>query len=157
MPIAITDDHQELASTVRSVLTAQKALQAARSLLESEDEPRPSYWREMAELGWLGIHLPEEYGGSGAGLLELVVVLDELGRQVAPGPFLPTVLASAVIDQCGTTAQRQRLLPGLAEGSRTAALGLAGPGLALDQRHPLGWGRRRARRERGRPAAAPGG
>ena len=84
MPIAITDDHQELASTVRGVLTAHKALQTARALLESEDEPRPSYWREMADLGWLGIHLPEEYGGSGAGLLELVVVLDELGRQVAP-------------------------------------------------------------------------
>ena len=85
----------------------------------------------MADLGWLGIHLPEEYGGSGAGLLELVVVLDELGRQVAPGPFLPTVLASAVIDQCGTPEQKQRLLPGLADGSTTAALGLGRPDLVL--------------------------
>jgi 3-oxochol-4-en-24-oyl-CoA dehydrogenase len=131
MPIAITDDHQELASTVRGVLTAHKALQAARALLESEDEPRPTYWSEMADLGWLGIHLPEEYGGSGAGLLELVVVLDELGRQVAPGPFLPTVLASAVISQCGAPEQKQRLLPGLADGSTTAALGLGGPDLVL--------------------------
>ena len=89
MPIAITDEHQELAATVRGVLTSHKALAANRALLESDDEPRPSYWREMAELGWLGIHLPEEHGGAGAGLLELVVVLDELGRQVAPGPFLP--------------------------------------------------------------------
>ena len=132
MPIAITDDHQELASTVRGVLTAHKALQAARALLESDDEPRPSYWGEMADLGWLGIHLPEEYGGSGGGLLELVVVLDELGRQVAPGPFLPTVLASAVIDQCGTrraeAAPAPRLWP---TAPTTAALGLAGPGLAL--------------------------
>jgi alkylation response protein AidB-like acyl-CoA dehydrogenase len=131
MPIAITDDHQELASSVRGVLTAHKALQFARSLLESDDEPRPSYWGEMATLGWLGIHLPEEYGGSGAGLLELVVVLDELGRQVAPGPFLPTVLASAVIDQCGTPEQKSRLLAALADGTRTAALGLGAPGLAL--------------------------
>jgi alkylation response protein AidB-like acyl-CoA dehydrogenase len=124
MSIAITDEHQELASTVRGVLTAHKALQAARALLESADEPRPSYWSEMADLGWLGIHLPEQYGGSGGGVLELAVVLDELGRQVAPGPFLPTVLASAVIDQCGTTEQKERLLPGLADGTRTAALGL---------------------------------
>ena len=131
MPIAITDDHQELASTVRGVLTAHKALQAARALLESSEEPRPSYWGEMADLGWLGIHLPEEYGGSGAGLLELVVVLDELGRQVAPGPFLPTVLASAVIEQCGTADQKKRLLPGLADGTRTAALGLGTVDLAL--------------------------
>jgi 3-oxochol-4-en-24-oyl-CoA dehydrogenase len=131
MPIAITDEHQELASTVRGVLTAHKTLQAARALLESDDEPRPSYWSEMADLGWLGIHLPEAYGGSGAGLLELVVVLDELGRQVAPGPFLPTVLASAVIDQCGTEDQRQRFLPGLANGTITAALGLGTPDLAV--------------------------
>ncbi len=130
MPIAITDEHQELASTVRGVLTAHKALQAARTLLESEDEPRPSYWGEMANLGWLGLHLPEAYGGSGAGLLELVVVLEELGRQVAPGPFLPTVLASAVIEQCGTDGQRQRLLPGLADGTTTAALGLGTPALS---------------------------
>jgi alkylation response protein AidB-like acyl-CoA dehydrogenase len=131
MPIAITDDHQELAATVRGVLTAHKSLQAARTLLESEDEPRPSYWGEMADLGWLGIHLPEEYGGSGAGLQELVVVLDELGRLVAPGPFLPTVIASACIAQCGAAAQQARLLPGLANGSTTAALGLGGPGLTL--------------------------
>ncbi len=131
MPIAITDDHQELAASVRGVLTSHKALQAARTLLESEDEPRPSYWGEMAGLGWLGIHLPEAHGGSGAGLLELVVVLDELGRQVAPGPFLPTVLASAVIAQCGSPEQQARWLPGLADGTTTAALGLAGSGLTL--------------------------
>src|ERR1700722_2295782 len=133
MPIAISDDHQELAATVRGVLTAHKALQAARALLEAEEEPRPSYWSDMADLGWLGIHLPEEYGGSGAGLLELVVVLEELGRQVAPGPFLPTVLASAVIAQCGDDAQRERWLPGLAGGPITAALGLGTPGLELAQ------------------------
>ena len=128
MLIAITDlfDHSELGASVKGVLTAHKALQAARALLESDEEPRPSYWGEMAELGWLGIHLPEEHGGSGAGLLELVVVLDELGRQAAPGPFLPTVLASAVIAQCGSAAQQARYLPGLADGSVTGALGLAG-------------------------------
>ena len=126
MPIAITDDHSELAASVRGVLTSHKALQAARALLEADEEPRPSYWGEMADLGWLGIHLPEAHGGAGAGLLELVVVLDELGRQVAPGPFLPTVTASAVIAQCGTEAQQARWLPGLADGSVTAALGLGG-------------------------------
>jgi alkylation response protein AidB-like acyl-CoA dehydrogenase len=126
MPIAITDDHSELGASVRGVLTAHKALQAARTLLEADEETRPSYWGEMASLGWLGIHLPEAHGGSGAGLLELVVVLDELGRQVAPGPFLPTVLASAVIAQCGTEAQQATYLPGLADGSVTGALGLGG-------------------------------
>ena len=68
MPIAITDEHQELGATVRSVLTSHGALAANRSLLEADTEPRPSFWKEMAELGWLGIHLPEEHGGAGAGL-----------------------------------------------------------------------------------------
>ncbi|HEY2215158.1 MAG TPA: acyl-CoA dehydrogenase family protein, partial [Acidimicrobiales bacterium] len=131
MPIAITDDHQELAASVRGVLTSHKTLAAARALLEAEEESRPSYWGEMAELGWLGIHLPEEFGGSGAGILELTVVLDELGRQVAPGPFLPTVLASAVIAASGSAEQKARLLPGLADGSVVAALGLGWPGLTL--------------------------
>jgi alkylation response protein AidB-like acyl-CoA dehydrogenase len=126
MPIAITEEHQELGATVRGVLTAHGALAANRALLEADSEPRPSFWKEMAELGWLGIHLPEEHGGAGAGLNELVVVLDEIGRQVAPGPFLPTVLASAVIAQCGSDEQRAALLPGLADGTVVAALGLGG-------------------------------
>ena len=126
MPIAITDEHQELGATVRGVLTAHDSLAANRALLEASTELRPSYWQEMADLGWLGIHLPEEHGGAGAGLCELIVVLDELGRQVAPGPFLPTVLASAVIARCGSDEQRAYFLPGLADGSVVAALGLGG-------------------------------
>ncbi len=126
MPIAIIDEHQELAASVRGVLSAHDALAANRALLESDNEPRPSFWNEMAGLGWLGITLDERHGGAGAGLAELVVVLEEVGRQVAPGPFLPTVLASAVIARCGTEAQRDALLPGLADGSAVAALGLGG-------------------------------
>ncbi len=126
MPIAITDEHQELGATVRDVLTTHDALGANRALLEADTEPRPSYWKEMAELGWLGIHLPEEYGGAGAGLSELISVLDELGRQVAPGPFLPTVLASAVVAQCGNDEQCAFFLPALGDGSLVAAVGLGG-------------------------------
>ena len=131
MPIAITDEHQQLGATVRAVLAAHGALAANRALLESSEEPRPPYWGEMVELGWLGVHLPEQYGGAGAGLSELVTVLDELGTQVAPGPFLPTVLASAVIAQCGNEEQRATLLPGLADGSMAGAVGLGGS-LRLD-------------------------
>ena len=126
MPIAITDEHQQLGATVRAVLAAHGALAASRALLEAPGESRPPYWGEMAELGWLGVHLPEDHGGAGGGLSELVTVLEELGRQAAPGPFLPTVLASAVIAQCGNEEQRATLLPGLADGTSTGALGLGG-------------------------------
>ena len=155
MPIAITDEHQELGATVRGVLTAHGSRAANRALLEADSEVRPSYWQEMADLGWLGIHLPEEHGGAGAGLSELVVVLDELGRQVAPGPYLPTVLASAVIARCGSDEQRAYFLPGLADGSVVAALGLGGS-LTSDRRGARRRRWDRPRRRRGGPVAAPG-
>jgi alkylation response protein AidB-like acyl-CoA dehydrogenase len=77
-------------------------------------------------LGWLGLHIDEEYGGSGYGLPELVVVIEELGRAVAPGPFVPTVITSAVIAHAGTAEQKARLLPGLVDGTVTAGVGLDG-------------------------------
>jgi 3-oxochol-4-en-24-oyl-CoA dehydrogenase len=126
MGIALTDDHRELAEVARAFLTSQKARWAARSLLDTPDEARPTFWQDMVELGWLGLHIDEEYGGSGYGLPELVVVIDELGRAVAPGPFVPTVIASAAIAKDGTADQKSRLLPGLIDGTRTAGIGLVG-------------------------------
>ena len=126
MSIALTDDHRELGNVARSFLTAQKARLAARALLDSDDEARPPFWNELAELGWLGLHVDEEYGGSGFGLPELVVVIDELGRAAAPGPFVPTVVVSAVLSAVGNDEQKARLLPGLVDGTHTAAVGFGG-------------------------------
>ena len=126
MGIALTDDHRELAEVARAFLTSQKARWAARSLLDAPDEARPPFWQDLVELGWLGLHVDEEHGGSGYGLPELVVVIDELGRAVAPGPFVPTVIASAVIAKDATADQKSRLLPGLIDGTVTAGIGLDG-------------------------------
>jgi alkylation response protein AidB-like acyl-CoA dehydrogenase len=126
MGIALTDDHRELAGVARAFLTAQKARWAARSLLDAPEEARPPFWQDMVELGWLGLHIDEEHGGSGYGLPELVVVIEELGRAVAPGPFVPTVIASAVIAKEGSADQRARLLPTLIDGTITAGVGLDG-------------------------------
>lgn len=126
MGIALTDDHRELAGVARAFLTSQKARWAARSLLDTPDEGRPGFWQDLVELGWLGLHIDEEHGGSGYGLPELVVVIEELGRAVAPGPFVPTAIASAVIAKVGTAEQKSRLLPGLIDGTVTAGIGLDG-------------------------------
>jgi len=126
MAIAISDDHHQLESTARAFLDDHKARAAARALLEAETEGRPDFWGAMAQIGWLGLHLPEEYGGSGYGLPELVVVVEELGRAVAPGPFVPTVIASAVVAALGSPTQQAALLPGLADGQTTGAVGLDG-------------------------------
>ncbi len=126
MGIALTDDHRELAEVARAFLISQKARWAARSLLDAPDEARPGFWQNLVELGWLGLHVGEEHGGSGFGLPELVVVIEELGRAVAPGPFVPTVIASAVIAKDGSAEQKSRLLPGLIDGTVTAGIGLDG-------------------------------
>jgi len=122
MGIAVTEEHRELEKIARSFLGAQKARLLSRELLDAPSESLPTFWSELAELGWLGMHIPEQYGGSGFGLPELVVVTEELGRAVAPGPFLPTVITSTVIATLGSAEQRARLLPGLAGGTAVAAV-----------------------------------
>ncbi|MGW0590597.1 acyl-CoA dehydrogenase [Streptosporangium sp. NPDC002607] len=126
MALAITDEHRTLAEVARAFLADQDARAAARQRLDETRETPPPYWKQLSELGWLGLHIPEEYGGQGYGVPELAVILEEFGRVVAPGPFLPTVLASGVIATAGTAETRRRLLPSLTDGSRTAALGLGG-------------------------------
>ncbi|WP_041939231.1 MULTISPECIES: acyl-CoA dehydrogenase [Frankia] len=132
MAIAISEEHRELARTTRAFLASHEARAANRALLEADQEPLPEFWTEFADLGLLGLHLPEEHGGGGAGLPELVVVVEELGRAVAPGPAVPTVVAAAVIAAAGTPAQQARFLPGLAAGGTVAALALGGPGTGND-------------------------
>ncbi|MEO6989738.1 MAG: acyl-CoA dehydrogenase [Aquihabitans sp.] len=126
MSIAITDDHRALAETASSLLTKRDALGAARKLLEADDETLPDLWSELVSLGWLGLHLPEQYGGSGYGLEELVIVVEETGRAVTPGPFVPTVIVSAVIAALGDDETKARLLPGLADGSINGGIALEG-------------------------------
>jgi 3-oxochol-4-en-24-oyl-CoA dehydrogenase len=125
MPIAITEDHRALAATASDFLAKRAARDAGRAILETPHEPMPEFWDDLVNLGWLGIHLPEDVGGSGYGLEELVVVVEELGRAVAPGPFVPTVVASAVLAAIGGESAREHL-PRLADGSRTAAVALGG-------------------------------
>jgi len=124
MSVAITADHEELASTVSTFLAKHNALREARTRLESPVNGLPSTWSAMAKLGWLSLHLPERYGGSGFGLAELAVVTEQLGSQVAPGPFAPTVIASAVINAFADEHTKQRLLPSLADGSLVIGLGI---------------------------------
>lgn len=122
MSLSITDEHVSLAESVRGFLSARGALASARRTLDGPRGELPPFWEEMAKTGWLGLHLPEDAGGQGYGLLELAIVVEELGAVVAPGPFLPTVLASAVLAESGGN----EWLPGLADGSTPAAVGLGG-------------------------------
>jgi alkylation response protein AidB-like acyl-CoA dehydrogenase len=87
-------------------------------------------WRELSELGWPGIAISESYGGQGLGQIELSILCEELGRSLAPVPFLPSAMAAAAIEHAGSPEQCQRWLPGLASGETFGALGSALDGTA---------------------------
>ena len=124
--LAITEEHQDLADATFGQLKRLDSRAAARATLEKAGTYSSEIWSAGAELGWNGLAISEEYGGSGFGLPELAVVAEIAGRELCPGPFLPTVSASVVIDRYAPDAVRAELLPGLADGTTIAALGLAG-------------------------------
>jgi len=126
MSIAITETHLELEAVGHAALDRFGARAEARRLLDGADEAMPPFWADVAGLGWLGLHIAEEHGGSGFGLEELVVVVEQLARAVAPGPFVPTVITSAVLSAVADDATKARLLPGLAGGELTGAVALGG-------------------------------
>ncbi|WP_328317208.1 acyl-CoA dehydrogenase [Streptomyces sp. NBC_00388] len=127
MGIGITQEQRELADAVRGLLAREVPQGKARELLDTPAAPpagRPAHWAALAGQGLLGAHLPEEYGGGGGGLLEQAVILEEASRAALPGPYLPTVLASAVLHRAG----RPDLAAPLADGRRTGAVALGGEG-----------------------------
>src|SRR5207248_7293613 len=125
-PIGISEEHEPLRATARRFLESRCPPAVPRALLDDGEETLPPFWGELAEAGWLGLHVEERFGGQGYGLVELAVVLEELGRAMAPGPFLPTVLAAAVIQERGSDEQKARRLPGMVDGSTPAAVAFSG-------------------------------
>jgi alkylation response protein AidB-like acyl-CoA dehydrogenase len=125
MAIGLTEEHEALAESVRGFAERNITTQIVRAALEAETETMPPFWNGLAEQGLLGLHVAEEHGGQGFGLIEAVVAVEELGRVVAPGPFVPTVLASAAIAASTNPKAQAALLPGLADGSLTGALSLS--------------------------------
>jgi alkylation response protein AidB-like acyl-CoA dehydrogenase len=126
MSIAISEEHRALAESVAGFLTDHQSRAAARALLTAEAEGLPDFWSELAGLGLLGLHIPEDLGGSGFGLAETLVVAEQMGSFLAPGPFVPTVIASAVLAAAGSDDLKKKLLPGLADGTVIGAAALGG-------------------------------
>ncbi|MEV4059225.1 acyl-CoA dehydrogenase [Nonomuraea dietziae] len=120
MAIGLSEEHEALRESVAGWAERNVSAEVVRSF----ESGRPPFWLGLAEQGLLGLHLPEEFGGSGYGLLEAAVAIEALAERMAPGPFVPTVLASAVIAASGSDKARAELLPGLADGSLTAAVAL---------------------------------
>jgi alkylation response protein AidB-like acyl-CoA dehydrogenase len=129
MDFGFTDDQREIQRTARDLLAERARPDRVREHAEARTVDEP-LWRELSELGWPGIAVSEEHGGQGLGQIELSILCEELGRSLAPVPFLASAMAAAVLEQAGSPEQRERWLPGLAAGERIGALGLAADGTA---------------------------
>ena len=129
MNFDFTDDQQAIKRTARELLADRLAPERWRSLVESGDYG-DDLWRELGELGWPGIHLPEEHGGQGLGTVELAILAEELGYALAPSPFFSSAAVGIVLAEAGADDQRERWLPGLASGEAIGTVGLVTDGEA---------------------------
>ena len=133
MDIGFTEEQELLRDTARRFLESECDTQFVRRRMAEPAAVTDEFWQKLADQGWLGIVYPEEEGGSGLGLVDLVVLMEEMGRAVMPGPFLSTVLlGGAAIGEAGTRAQRRLWLPQIAAGTAKAALAWTEPNLRWD-------------------------
>jgi alkylation response protein AidB-like acyl-CoA dehydrogenase len=129
MDFGFTDDQREIQRTARDLLGERATSARVREHAEARTSD-DALWRELSELGWPGIAVSEQYGGQGLGQIELSILCEELGRSLAPVPFLSSAMAASLIEHGGTAEQRERWLPGLASGETLGALGAASDGTA---------------------------
>ncbi len=126
MPVIESEEHKALRAAVSAL--GHKYGRAYFTHTVEEGRPATELWAEAAELGYLGVNLPEGYGGGGGGIAELSIVLEELGAAGCPPPDggLPAICGT-VIARFGTEEQKRAWLPALADGTRVMAFGITEP------------------------------
>src|SRR5256884_2439587 len=122
MNFSFSSDQQLLKNSARAFLDEHMKPATVRLLWDDPRGESEALWKEMGELGWLGLTLPEAHGGSGLGMIETAILLEEMGRAALPGPYLPTVLSARAIEAAGTDAQRKRWLSAIATGDARATV-----------------------------------
>ncbi len=133
MDFGFSEEQEMLRSSARDFLAKEAPMTYVRKMMDDERGYTDDLWRKMAELGWMGLVLPEEFGGSGLDFVDMVVVLEEMGRAVLPGPFFSTViLAGIAIAEGGTAKQKSTHLPKIADGSLKATLAQLEPSARWD-------------------------
>lgn len=117
MDLDLSEDQKMLRKSARDFLANECTKQFVREMERDEKGYSPDLWHKMAELGWLGLPFPESCGGGGWNFLDLVILLEEMGRACLPGPFLPSVVVSGLtILEAGTEEQKQQFLPAISRG-----------------------------------------
>jgi alkylation response protein AidB-like acyl-CoA dehydrogenase len=122
MQFGLSESQQILKDTAKKFFAGESAMADARKLMETETAYDAVLWRKLADQGFTGIIIPEEFGGMGLGIVELILLLEEVGYALLPGPLFSTLMAGAVLTQSGSTAQKQKYLPRIASGDARATV-----------------------------------
>jgi len=123
MDFGFSEEQEMLRQSARQFLETECAMTYVRQMMEDDSGYSPEQWKKMAELGWLGLIFPEEFGGLGLDMVDMTVVLEEMGRVVMPGPFFATVLLGGMaIHLGGSKAQKKEYLPRICDGTLKATL-----------------------------------
>ena len=121
MDFTFSEEQEALRATARAFLAKEAGAEHVRAMLDDDRGITPDLWRRMADLGWAGVLVPERHGGAGLGMLEVVVLAEEMGWLPLPGPWLSSAVAGALV---ATRTADEVVLPGLAAGSIRATLAL---------------------------------
>jgi len=120
LDFGFSDEQEMLRQSARALLERECPSAHVRQMMEDERGFSPELWRKMAELGWLGLVLPEAHGGAGLNYVDLVVVAEEMGRALLPSPFIWTLMFAEAISRGGSEEQKRRFLPAIARGELIA-------------------------------------
>jgi alkylation response protein AidB-like acyl-CoA dehydrogenase len=132
MNFGFNEEQELLRNTARKFFENECGSDTVRRLMETPEGISAELWKKLAEQGWLGLIYPEQYDGTGLGLVDLVVLMEEMGRAVAPGPYFSTVLLGGLaILEAGGDAQKKEWLPRIAAGDKRVALAWMEPSAQL--------------------------
>ena len=128
MDLGLNEFQQMLRNSAREYLEAECPISYVRDMEQDERGYSPELWGAMAEMGWLGLAFPEEYGGEGLGFVELAILLEEMGSALLPGPYFSTVvMAGVALAQAGSEAQKNEYLARITRGQLIATLAITEP------------------------------
>ena len=118
MDVGLNEEQELLKNSAREFLEKECPEAHVRAMEADANGYSPELWRKLAELGWHGLMIPGEFGGSGLTFYDLCIVVEEAGRALLPGPFIPNQVAAGLLVSSGSASQQKKYLPGIADGSR---------------------------------------
>src|SRR5262249_1210028 len=132
MDFGFSQEQEMLRTTARKFFENECTSTVVRQRMEEPAGVTEGFWPKLAEQGWLGLVYPEEYGGVGLGFVDLIVLMEEMGRAVMPGPFFSTLLGGLAILESGSAEQKKEWLPRITGGEAKATLAWTEPSARWD-------------------------